>query len=588
MLCWKLAATAAALGISLAALAEDPSSTLQEQAAAYAAQRTKAVLELQQFRSAAALRYAPQNGRSAEITLIDLNPAVNSWFLLKVDWGDRRGGDVYHLENPAPQSRNLILSPELPGGLVIAGAGADFPCPLWSQSPPAIAEARASGRPYAPLCEGRLYLRNPVKGHRSTEEFAVGLLREHVWQGESLINFVKTSFFQDAFLSTSETSAAGQSDLLAPHYGATAPPEPLINPASENGLLQQTGLGIELDGRNGPAALVGHWYAAKGMPGIYVSTFEPRLAADAVKDLVRPLIQPLDEVESKALVYLVAFSLESMQAGFAVGAEHPGVEWSERAVEEVVDRSLPGPDGIGALAPLVVNGLVSPAVHDRIAAVFTGGFKRHHGAFRYGELAHKNHGSHYGFVQEGAVLSKLQPDLATFVAYNDGRIDLRTWTDSDNRDLLHVRFARQNGVPIIDFDERSASSAPGSFVRRWGLGNWSGSQDSSQRTLRSGLCLQESAGARFLIYGYFSSVTPSAMAQVFQAYGCKYAMHLDMNALEHTYLALQRRDGEKLEVEHLISGMNELDMTEKGRVVPRFVGFADNRDFFYILRRSVQ
>ena len=46
---------------------------------------------------------------------------------------------------------------------------------------------------------------------------------------------------------------------------------------------------------------------------------------------------------------------------------------------------------------------------------FTGGFKREHGAFRYGDLAQKNHGSHYGFVENGVVFSKLQPGLATII-----------------------------------------------------------------------------------------------------------------------------------------------------------------------------
>ena len=61
--------------------------------------------------------------------------------------------------------------------------------------------------------------------------------------------------------------------------------------------------------------------------------------------------------------------------------------------------------------------------------------------------------------------------------------------------------------------------------------------------MRSGSVARGSDGKRFLIYGYFPTATPSAMARVFQAYGCRYAMLLDMNALEHTYLALYRRAG---------------------------------------------
>ena len=127
---------------------------------------------------------------------------------------------------------------------------------------------------------------------------------------------------------------------------------------------------------------------------------------------------------------------------------------------------------------------------------------------------------------------------------------------------------------------------PGPLVSRWGHGNWSGSANKKLRTLRAGVCLQENQAGRFLIYGYFSSVTPSAMARVFHAYGCRYAMHLDMNALEHTYLAVYKRQGSKVAIQHLIQGMNVLDKSEAKQYIPRFLGYADNRDFFYIMRRE--
>jgi len=41
-------------------------------------------------------------------------------------------------------------------------------------------------------------------------------------------------------------------------------------------------------------------------------------------------------------------------------------------------------------------------------------------------------------------------------------------------------------------------------------------------------------------------------------------------------------------VQHLIKGMSVLDKVNQGQVVPRFVGYADNRDFFYLLRSTPQ
>ncbi|MBP1601973.1 MAG: hypothetical protein H6Q06_2124, partial [Acidobacteria bacterium] len=251
------------------------------------------------------------------------------------------------------------------------------------------------------------------------------------------------------------------------------------------------------------------------------------------------------------------------------------------------DDSMPGPDGIDSAAPLILNGLINPRDAAQTVATFAGGFKRAHGAFKYGVLAYKNHSSHYGFIENGVTFSRLQPDLSTVCVLDDGRVDLLTWTEGDNRLLQKIRYARQNGVPIITgFDASKNMSIPGPLVSRWGEGNWSGSEDRKLRTLRAGAALQQAGGRRFLIYAVFTSATPSAMARVFQAYRCLYAMHLDMNALEHTYMAACRRQGTSLDVEYLIRGMRVVDELTEGQYVPRFIGYADNRDFFYVLRKE--
>ena len=75
------------------------------------------------------------------------------------------------------------------------------------------------------------------------------------------------------------------------------------------------------------------------------------------------------------------------------------------------------------------------------------------------------------------------------------------------------------------------------------------------------------------------------MARVFQAYNCRYAVHLDMNALEHTYLALYPDIKTPDTVpQHLVKGMRVLDKRFKGNV-PRYIGYPDNRDYFYLLKK---
>jgi hypothetical protein len=61
-----------------------------------------------------------------------------------------------------------------------------------------------------------------------------------------------------------------------------------------------------------------------------------------------------------------------------------------------------------------------------------------------------------------------------------------------------------------------------------------------------------------------------------------------MNALEHTYLALYRRSGSEIAVDHLLKGMSQVDQSVSGKVVPRFLGYPDNRDFFYVMRREAK
>ena len=104
--------------------------------------------------------------------------------------------------------------------------------------------------------------------------------------------------------------------------------------------------------------------------------------------------------------------------------------------------------------------------------------------------------------------------------------------------------------------------------------------------MRAGVCLQETQQTRYLVYAYFSNATPSAMARVFQAYGCHYAMQLDINAPILTYLAVYAGDNEAQPVEYLVQAMSEADRNLDGMPVPRFIGLPDSRDFFYLMRRN--
>ena len=565
-----------------ATVPERPPVDLQaRQQAQFDADVPKTILELQPFRTETRVPMKAVNGTEGTATLVNLNPNAGSWYLLTLDWATLGRQAQYHLESPRPQALQLLRAD--PGTLRLIGTGG-FSCTVPVDSTRGVLrDSPAASLPDTPLCEGALYVRNPVTGHETSLERATDFLRDHVWGGEKVITFVKDKLYRDAFLERAATAAAA-GDAPEPSSAST-PLVPPLAPESAGRSIVADHLGLDLE-TSTDDLVPGRWYAVRDLPAVSVSAIAPEFLDARLRSAREATVNAIDPVESVALVYLVAFDLGQINLHFVLGTKHPRVDWSERPPASSRDPRLPGPDGVGTAAPLVTNGMVSPVDVDSTIAAFTAGFKRDHGAFRYGPLALRNHGSHYGFVEQGVVFSKLQPGLSTALVMDDGTVDLRTWSSAYNSQLPGIRDARQNGVPLIEYDPVTRTGVPGSFVNLWGAGNWSGSAGEDLRSLRAGLCLQERGSHHFLIYGYFSAATPSGMARVFQAYQCRYAMHLDMNALEHTYLALYVRRKHQRVVEHLIDEMQVVDRSTRGQLAPRFLAFPDDRDFFYVTRHE--
>jgi hypothetical protein len=272
--------------------------------------------------------------------------------------------------------------------------------------------------------------------------------------------------------------------------------------------------------------------------------------------------------------------MSQFELGYELGTDHPRLDWSPRPSGAGKNWNLPGPDGFNNSGPIARTGMLSPALTDRVAATFAGGYKRSHSAWRASDKAFTRHGHHYGFFQQGVMFSRLHPGLSTIFVLDDGSVHMRSWTEADDALLPRLKFARQNGVPLVE------DGLPGSMVTSWLGGNWSGSANADLRTLRGGACMKTVGSRQFLIYAYFSTATPSAMARTFQAYECDYAMLLDMNSQDHTYMALYTHEEGRVRPHHLVTGMSAIDSTGRdGWPIARFVGFADNRDFIYLLRK---
>lgn len=600
-----------------------PTEPTPEGAATWNAPGRKSILQVQ--------RYAFSESVDSNIVLTDLAPRHGISYLAEVrpTTGAATGtptatGGPWHLQNADPAGQLLHATAD---GLLLVTDDGEEECRLWPGGDPSLLAAAARqgqefGAAWIPLCgkPARVFLRLPVSGRKTNKERTTDFLRDHLPGGEQMTVLVRKTLFADSELRVGVLE--GRTAEFQRQDGA--PPRVAVDPRWSDLTTNLGDFGLAASGVVGGKVPVGRWLTlADGRDGVWFSLFQPRLVDDSVVRDSR--LQPLDEVELSSMVYLVAFDLDDHDVSFVLGTEHPRLDWSDRLPADVGDRSKPGPDGFNDGAPLVRSGQVPPWRLAELQATFTGGFKRSHSAFKRGDLSRRNDGSHYGFVEDGVVWSKPQPHLATVTVWEDGRVDLHTWTEEDNERLAHVRHLRQNGVPLLAPEtgaDGTESIRVGSLVGRWGEGNWSGSQDQKLRSVRAGLCLTEGIteeyadeaadkdsdkdsekdsekdSDRHLVYGWFSASTPSGMAKVFLAYGCRYALLLDMNALEHTYLSIltpttddRPLPATALRVEHLVRGMEVLDETQTdskqgSHTLPRFAGFADNRDFFYLTRKA--
>lgn len=547
---------------------------IRQQMATYNQERPKNLIELQPFRATETAKLP--FGQDAE--LISLNPNVNSWFILQIGpWNLSR---IFHLQNPFPKQQAVALSRGPEPAILLTSNGKTVRCEPWKGKPWQLVKARESHQPFAPICGGRMFLRNPSHGHWTRLEWTANFLRKNIIGGDLIVGFVKDTFFKDAYAQKVQTVAQ------KPTPGEDPVATSGLQPAKSRHPLVLSRMGIGLVTKTPNRMVLGDWYPVAGVKGVFASAMQPGEIDPSI--LHGPgKTNPLDNIESRSMDYFVAFDLSQFNMGYAVGTSSPSLGWSPRPPASVRNPKLPGPDGVGNPAPIVPLGMMNPVLRPKLVATFTAGFKRRHGAFMGGPFAHINHGSHYGFIQQGVIMSKLQPGLATIYVLDDGSIHMKTWRKADNTLLPRIRFARQNGVPLLERNPNGGAGIPGKYVPDWTAGNWSGSADLHLRTLRAGACLLKAKGKRYFTFAYFSTATPSAMARTFEGYGCKYAMLLDMNALVHTYLALYDRSTGKTKIEHMVPGMAVVDKKDShGRRLARFVDYPDNRDFFYMTRKT--
>lgn len=489
----------------------------------------------------------------ASVELVELNRTVGRWLLLRVPGSD--GTPIWaHLDLGQEGASRARL--EADGNLHIdSGKGKSAVCKLDTPQARALF-SKTYPVPFTPLCDGALFVRSkPARGYKSNLESVTDWLREQGPLGEKIITWRK-----DIFPPKGDAALAA----LAAEPVATAPwgPQRAQLPNAPSA-ISTANLGL----KTGSTSIApGTWAAVQGAPGVWASISSPAMAA--------PIFSKQGHSSSDSLAYFMAIETHMHDPRYSVGVDHPSVGWSTRAPGH---QSSSGPDGLSSVDPLDRVGIVPPWAMKDITAVIAGGFKREHSAFKDGPLSRRNNGTHYGFVEAGVVLSKLQPGLVTFMQRSGEQPRIKVWGPEDEAlGAERLIFARQNGLPLV------TDSNPGKDLAIAPGGNWSGNATGAPETVRSALCVAQSGSRSFLIYGVFSRAVPRDMAQLMMAYNCKNAMQLDMNAPALTYAAVAAKD-EKGHT-HYMSLMGAMDDKSIGGTA-RFTNLPDSRDFIYFVRR---
>ncbi len=552
------------------------------------------VLDLQSFKTEQRL----SNARGDSVALINLNPNVNAWYLIEVNIGGQ--SNTLHLEVPALRG-DPMKRPKLSlcrDGLLFSVEGKDpLTYPLWaaaaSNAPEPLDTVELNSQPIMPdvfksdhaftsaynvICDGMVIIRSQKAGVATRLESATDLLRETRIGGW----FVEKA--KPYLIPEPEMGDDGHGTATAQAHSESYPLDAQVDESQLTLFGSPQNLGIETDAPD-KKIYYGRWYKAVKHPHVFVSMMKPTLASKAILESYKDRVGVIGSRdrrrrEAEALVYLVAYDLRYFRFGYALGADHPKLDWSPRATHSGAAK---GPDGFDSRKPLSTIGALPPYYSPYIAATFTGGFKREHGAFKDGAFSRVNSGSHFGFMEQGTVFSTLKPGLASIVIGLDGSFNMVTWPNETPPWFTKLAHVRQNCVPLIEGRDANGISMPGTLVNDWGAGSWSGDQAGDFVTLRGSAAMQESSNDRFLLFAYFTGATPNAMARTFQAYRCSYAMLLDMNTPNYCFTALYTHDpdGKVNGVEYLHKEM----AANNGQVGDlKFLQRNDTRDFFYALR----
>jgi hypothetical protein len=292
-----------------------------------------------------------------------------------------------------------------------------------------------------------------------------------------------------------------------------------------------------------PAPLRSMWKTPEAGEGEWEAPKQPwikRMAKDVAGDgeaapspFMRTFVRP-DEERPYAKVLLVAMDMRQLDLDMEAGSEDP--------------KPLTGPPGVGRLPR-------DPAVYQRVAAAFNGGFKTEHG--------------NYGMMLKKRVLLPPVQGAATVILTKDGRMGMGTW--GTNKDVGGIEGVAKDD--IVSFRQNLDPLVENDVVNPMGRWQWGFTlPGTSMQTERTGICV---TSAGHLVYAWGEDLSATSIGKAMKMAGCVYGMHLDMNP-HHTGFTFTNINEFK--------GRNyksELLSTQMGIDTDRYLLYAP-KDFFFV------
>lgn len=542
------------------------------------------VVEFQKFKEQTFLRDG-----SNELELLNLNKHISSWYLITLKVPKQKPVTL-NLQTNSRLVKEVTLSPDVPTGVMVETLdGQKVPCGVFDS---AVMKKRAKIG-YEMICNNLVALRfdQAVAATFSTSSIADGIRGVTTWMGaaslgEDIANIGK--MIVNTVDSPEIKEKVGEGSAAEKQATQLEPPAALLQKPGTT--IGRTSLGIEINETALPKdkpMLAGQWYPTKNYPGAYVSIINPDMVETNILKSYGDRVGALNETEKTAAVNIVAFDLSVYSFGWNRGSDLD-VNWSP-----MYGKARPnplGPDGFGDLKELAAPGYVPPMFLPSTVAVFSGGFHRKHSFFVYGDRSNTNNGNHYGFMEEGVLMSTLHRDLASFIIYKNGDVAIHPWSQDDEDNIEQIRHVRQNGIAPITFNAPSGLVVPHPFTKDSNLSNYWAGINNLTCVPRGVAFTMEKDGRQFLAYAYFSRATPNAIARVLQAYGATGAIHLDMNSAYNSYFSMVHALNNSFKVEPLANDMSggnkSVQIDNKSSVAPRYLVTPDKRDIFYVYKRA--